>query len=188
MNDGDGQSQMNASDISELIGRVSLGDRQAFRILYDRTNAKLFGVCLRILQDRAAAEDCLQDVFVKIWQNSSKYTVSGYSPITWLAAIARHDAIDRIRARKPVSADFDEALEVASDEPDPESAEISRSEMGRIDQCLGKLGDKQAEAVRGAYLDGYSYQDLATRYKMPLNTVRTWLRRSLISLRECLQQ
>jgi RNA polymerase sigma-70 factor (ECF subfamily) len=179
---------MTTPEISELIGRVSLGDRQAFRLLYDRTHAKLFGVCLRILRDRAAAEDCLQDVFVKIWQNSSKYTVSGYSPITWLAAIARNDAIDRIRARKPQAADLDEALDIASDEPDPERAEVSRSEMGRIETCLGKLGDKQAEAVRGAYLDGYSYQDLAARYKMPLNTVRTWLRRSLISLRECLQQ
>lgn len=179
---------MNASDISELIGRVSLGDRQAFRLLYDRTNAKLFGVCLRILRDRAAAEDCLQDVFVKIWHNSSKYTVSGYSPIAWLAAIARNDAIDRVRARKPMAADLDEALEIASDAPDPERVEVLRSEMGRVESCLGKLGGKQAEAVRGAYLDGYSYQDLATRYKMPLNTVRTWLRRSLISLRECLQQ
>jgi len=179
---------MTTHELSDLIGRVSLGDRQAFRTLYDRTNAKLFGVCLRILHDRAAAEDCLQDVFVKIWQNSSKYTVSGYSPITWLAAIARHDAIDRLRARKPHAAELDEALEIASDEPDPETAEVSRSEMGRIENCLGQLGPKQAEAVRGAYLDGYSYQDLSARYRMPLNTVRTWLRRSLISLRECLQQ
>ncbi len=179
---------MNAQELSDLIGRVSLGDRQAFRLLYDRTNAKLFGVCLRILRDRAAAEDCLQDVFIKIWQNSSKYTVSGYSPIAWLAAIARNDAIDRIRARKPIAADLDDAHDIASDEPDPEASEVSRSEMGRIENCLGQLGPKQAEAVRWAYLDGYSYQDLATRYKMPLNTVRTWLRRSLISLRECLQQ
>jgi RNA polymerase sigma-70 factor (ECF subfamily) len=179
---------MTASELSDLIGRVSLGDRQAFRQLYDRTNAKLFGVCLRILRDRASAEDCLQDVFVKIWLNASKYTVSGYSPVTWLCAIARNDAIDRIRARKPQAADIDEALDIASQEPDPEKTEISRSEMGRIETCLGKLGVKQAEAVRGAYLDGYSYQDLSERYKMPLNTVRTWLRRSLISLRECLQQ
>jgi len=179
---------MTSNELSDLIARVSLGDRAAFRAVYDTTSAKLFGVCLRILRDRAAAEDCLQEVYVKIWQNASKYTVSGYSPITWLAAIARNDAIDRIRARKPLASNIDDAVDIASNAPDPESAAVAGSEMGRIEDCLGKLKPGQAGAVRGAYLDGYSYQDLATRYKMPLNTMRTWLRRSLISLRECLEQ
>ena len=179
---------MQSTDLSDLIVKISLGDRQAFRSLYDRTSAKLFGISLRILRDRAAAEDSLQDVYIKIWQNASKFTVSNNSPIAWLAAIARNDAIDRIRARKPVSYDIDEALDVASSEPDPEAALLSGAQMGVIDKCLGKLKPDHAAAVRAAYLDGFTYQDLATRFEQPLNTVRTWLRRSLLSLRECLQQ
>ena len=178
---------MDSSEISNLIGRISLGDRKAFRMLYQATSAKLFGICLRLLKDRAAAEECLQEVFIKIWQNSSKFSVSEYSPFTWLAAIARNDAIDRLRRRKPVSVEIDDTLEIASDAPDPEAASISASEMARIENCLGKLKADQAEAVRGAYLDGYSYQELAERYGLPLNTLRTWLRRSLLSLSACLQ-
>ncbi len=179
---------MQSTDLSDLIVKVSLGDRLAFRLLYDRTSAKLFGISLRILKDRAAAEDCLQDVYIKIWQNASKYTASDYSPIAWLAAIARNESIDRIRARKPMSSDIDEALDIASSDLDPEATLVSGSEMGRIENCLRKLKPDHAAAVRAAYLDGFSYQDLASRFEQPLNTVRTWLRRSLISLRECLQQ
>jgi len=179
---------MVTSDLSNLIGRVSLGDREAFRALYGQTSAKLFGVCLRILKDRSAAEDCLQDVFVKIWQNASKYSESEYNPLTWLMAIARNDAIDKIRARKPQAIDIDDVLDIASEAPSPEMVTISSSEMNRIEKCLRTLKPEQAAAVRGTYLDGFSYQDLADRYQLPLNTVRTWLRRSLIVLRECLQQ
>jgi RNA polymerase sigma-70 factor (ECF subfamily) len=179
---------MTPGELSSLIGRVSLGDRQAFRSLYAQTSAKLFAICLRILKDRGTAEECLQDVYVKIWQNSSKFSVSEYGPIAWLAAIARNDAIDSLRRRKPQSVDIDDALDIASEAPDPEANSISASEMARIESCLGTLKPDQAQAVRSAYLDGYSYQDLAERYHLPLNTLRTWLRRSLLTLRACLQQ
>jgi RNA polymerase sigma-70 factor (ECF subfamily) len=78
------------------------------------------------------------------------------------------------------------ALDVADAGPNPEQAEASRGERGRIDNCLGQLDADKADAVRGAYLDGYSYEELSERHKVPLNTMRTWLRRSLIKLRECL--
>jgi RNA polymerase sigma-70 factor, ECF subfamily len=177
-----------ANELTDLISRVALGDRAAFRTLYEKTNAKLFSVCLRILRDRAAAEDSLQEVYVKIWHNASKYTVTGYSPITWLAAIARYDAIDRIRAGKHQAVYLDEIEDLASDAADPESLSVDASEMRRITLCLNELKPEHAEAVRSAYIDGYSYEDLAKRYQMPLNTVRTWLRRSLLSLRACLQR
>jgi RNA polymerase sigma-70 factor, ECF subfamily len=179
---------MSTNELSNLIARVALGDRGAFRNLYDKTNAKLFSVALRILRDRAAAEDCVQDVYVKIWNNAGKYTVSGYSPITWLAAIARYDAIDRIRASKNRAVNIEEIADFASDAPSPEAVSVETSEMRRINLCLNELKPDQASAVRSAYVDGYSYQELALHYKLPLNTVRTWLRRSLISLKACLER
>ncbi|MBI4923137.1 MAG: sigma-70 family RNA polymerase sigma factor [Devosia nanyangense] len=174
------------AEISDLIARCALRDRQAFRTLYGRTSAKLFGVTLRILRDRSEAEEALQEVYVKIWQRADRYVPGGYSPISWLVAVARNHALDVLRARKPQSDDLDLALDVADAGPDPEQAAADRGERSRIDNCLGQLDGEKADAVRGAYLDGYSYEELSARHKVPLNTMRTWLRRSLLKLRECL--
>ena len=175
-----------STEIADLIARCALRDRQAFRDLYQRTSAKLFGVSLRILKDRAEAEEALQEVYVKIWQRADRYVAGGYSPISWLVAVARNHALDILRARKPRTDDIDAALDVADAGPDPEQAAVDRGERARIDGCLDELEEPKADAVRGAYLDGFSYEDLAARHSVPLNTMRTWLRRSLLKLRECL--
>jgi RNA polymerase sigma-70 factor, ECF subfamily len=177
---------MTPEDISQLISRVALGDRAAFNALYAATSAKLFGVCLRVLKNRTDAEDVLQETYVKIWHNAAKYQVSGYSPVTWLVAIARNQAIDRLRARKPEGADLTDAEEVADVAHTPEQLALIGNETERLRLCLEKLSPGRAEAVKAAYMEGYSYQELADRLGQPLNTVRTWLRRSLISLKECL--
>ena len=177
-----------STEIVELISRVALRDRSAFKTLYARTNAKLFGVTLRILRDRSEAEEALQEVYVKIWQRADRYVAGSYSPISWLVAVARNHALDIIRARKPVSDDIEAALDIADGGPDPEQAAVQSGERSRIEGCLAELEPDRAEAVRGAYLDGYSYEELAARYSVPLNTMRTWLRRSLLKLRDCLTQ
>ena len=173
-------------DIADLIARCALRDRQAFAALYTRTSAKLYGVTLRILRDRSEAEEALQEVYVKIWQRADRYVPGGYSPISWLVAVARNHSLDVLRARKPTGEDIGLALDVADAGPTPEQAAADRGERSRIDDCLGQLDADKADAVRGAYLDGYSYDELATRFSVPLNTMRTWLRRSLLKLRECL--
>ena len=178
--------QTQSQDIADLIARCALRDRAAFRILYDRTSAKLFGVTLRILRDRSEAEEAIQEIYVKIWQRADRYVAGGYSPISWLVAVARNHALDILRARRPVAADLDAALEVHDAGPNPERAAVNNDERGQIEHCLGTLEPERAEAVRGAYLDGYSYDELAARYDVSLNTMRTWLRRSLLRLRECL--
>ncbi len=175
-----------APELARLLARVALGDRAAFRELYRRTSAKLFGVCVRILRDRAAAEEALQEVYVKVWQRAGRYRQSGFSPISWLVAVARNHCLDIVRARKPSGEDLELALGVADEGPSPEDAAIGSAERARIEGCLEKLEPGRAEAVRGAYLDGFSYEELAARHSVPLNTMRTWLRRSLIRLRECL--
>ena len=175
-----------SAEIAELIARIALRDRTAFRALYDRTSAKLFGVTLRILKDRSEAEEALQEVYVKIWQRADRYVSGGYSPISWLVAVARNHCLDVLRARKPQADDLEAATDIADAAPDPEQAALAGSERSRIDGCLGQLDTDKADAVRAAYLDGFSYEELAARYSVPLNTMRTWLRRSLLKLRECL--
>src|SRR5690606_11499813 len=116
------------ADIADLIARCALRDRQAFRDLYSRTSAKLFGVTLRILRDRSEAEEALQEVYVKIWQRADRYVPGGYSPISWLVAVARNHSLDVLRARKPQSEDIDMALGVADAAPSPERVAVDRSE------------------------------------------------------------
>mgnify|MGYP001152326366 FL=1 len=179
---------MEPQDITKLIVRTSMKDRTAFDLLYRQTSAKLFGVCLRVLNDRGEAEDALQEVYVKIWTKADRFAVSDLSPISWLVAIARNHSIDRIRARRRPAADIETVLDVADPTPGPEAAAVSGDEAGQIHRCLEELEDDRAGAVRGAYLKGESYAELAERYKVPLNTMRTWLRRSLMKLRECLER
>jgi len=175
-----------SADIADLIARCALRDRAAFATLYSRTSAKLYGVTLRILRDRSDADEALQEVYVKIWQRADRYVPGGYSPISWLVAVARNHCLDVLRARKPQSEDIEMALDVADAGPDPEASAVDRGERARIDSCLDQLDADKADAVRGAYLDGYSYEELSARHHVPLNTMRTWLRRSLLKLRECL--
>lgn len=173
-------------DIEVMIGSAALGDRQAFSDLYDATSAKLFAVCLRVLKERSAAEDAMQDTYVKIWADAGRYAVSGYSPMTWLITIARNTAIDRLRAARPTSNLDDYSAVLSAGGMSPEQAAIARSEESRISACLEELDGDRRAAVTGAYLDGYTYKELAERFGVPLNTMRTWLRRSLASLRACL--
>jgi RNA polymerase sigma-70 factor, ECF subfamily len=179
---------MTPQDITKLIVRTSMKDREAFDLLYKSTSAKLFGVCLRVLNDRTEAEEALQEVFVKIWTKADRFAISELSPISWLVAIARNHAIDRIRAKRQKTTDIEEAYDVADPSPSPEAVAVAGGEAGRVFACLDELDGDRAAAVRGAYLDGESYLDLATRFKVPLNTMRTWLRRSLLKLRECLER
>jgi RNA polymerase sigma-70 factor (ECF subfamily) len=176
------------ADIENYIVRTGLGDRAAFSSLYDATSAKLFGVCLRVLNNRSEAEDALQDVYVRIWQKAGNYSANGYSPMTWLITLARNLAIDRLRARKAPATDIDDMVDLADASPTPEAALVQKSERALIDGCLDELDEIHASAVRGAYLEGDTYQDLADRAGVPINTMRTWLRRSLAKLKDCLSR
>jgi RNA polymerase sigma-70 factor (ECF subfamily) len=179
---------MTPQHISKLILRTALKDRAAFDELYRHTSAKLFGVCLRVLNDRPEAEEALQEVYIKVWTKADRYAASELSPISWLVAIARNHAIDRIRTRRAATTDLDAALDIADPLPGPEARALEQGESRRLAGCLDELDADRAAAVRGAYLRGDSYAELAERFGVPLNTMRTWLRRSLLKLRECLER
>lgn len=176
------------SDLNALLAQVAIGNRVAFEALYDATSAKLLGVCIRVLKDRDTAEDAMQEAYVKIWKAADRYRVTGHSPMTWLITIARNTAVDRMRARKVHEDIADHEYGLVSRAPGPETAVIAASEAERIMTCLEELGADRREAIRGAYLDGQSYKDLSERFGVPLNTMRTWLRRGLAALKECMAQ
>lgn len=178
------------TELEQMIARVALGDRAAFDALYDATSAKLHAVCLSLLKDRPEAEDTLQEVYVSIWRGASRYAVNGLSPMTWLITIARNRAIDRLRARgsRPASGPSDAAAEIAAPGPTPEAAAIRAEERQLLQICLAELDPVHAGAVRAVYLEGLTYADLAQREGVPLNTLRSWLRRSLLRLKDCVSR
>lgn len=177
-----------SAEIGELISRVALGDNAAFKQLYDRTSAKLFGICLRILNDRAEAEDVLQEVYVRVWHKADRYASGKATGITWLSAVARNLAIDRYRSRKPENDDIDEMDHIEDDGPSPEASTLAGDENRQMSDCLDELDPKHANAVRKTYLSGWTYQEAADELTVPLNTVRTWIRRSLLALRDCMNR
>lgn len=177
---------MEGEDLDDLLARCALGDRGAFRGLYDLAAPKLFGVALRILGNRGDAEDAVQEAFMKVWHGAGRYQPGRGPAAAWLVTIARNSAIDRLRRRSAPTRDLDDLPGLADPAPSPEATTIAGDERRRIADCLGRLAPDRATAVQAAYLEGWSYDELARRFGVPLNTMRTWLRRALISLRECL--
>lgn len=174
-------------EIAALLERVARKDRAAFSALYQATSAKLYGIALRILRRRDLADEVLQEVYVKIWDRAGDFDASRASPVTWLATIMRNRALDEIRRQRPASIeDYPEALNIASGE---ESAlmRVMRGEDGRrLAECLTQLEPNRRDMVVLAYCEGFSRDELAAKYGQPVNTIKTWLRRSLKLLKECL--
>ena len=174
--------------IADLLSRVALRDHEAFAQLYEKMSAKLFGISLRILNNKADAEDVLQEVFVKIWNKADTFQTGRASAIAWLSMITRNQAIDRLRTRKPGEVDILEREDIADNSPSPEANAVASNEYERLENCLSQLKPDHAAAVKNTYLEGKSYQETADALDKPLNTIRTWIRRSLISLQDCLKQ
>ena len=168
--------------------RVAQGDEAALEEVYARTNAKLYGICLRILRDRDEAEDALQEVYVKVWRSAASFEPSRASPITWLAILARNKAIDKLRSSARLRGA--EPIQAAMGERDPNKDALSQvtdsQDRRRLLLCMDELEVRQSDAIRSAFLDGATYNDLAERTGVPLGTMKSWVRRGLLRLRECL--
>jgi len=178
------------AEIEKLIARVARKDRHAFENLYFETSAKLFGICQRVLNNRAEAEDALPEIYIKVWHNAGKYNLSGLRPMTWLITIARNHAVDRLRAHRVRAADGN--MDAGADFDDrglgSEAMALQSAAAGPLASCLEGLAADRAEAVQLAYMRGETYADLSTRYAVPLNAMRSWLRPSLTELKTCLSR
>lgn len=168
----------------QLIGEVASGNKSAFARLYGLTHAKLLGVALRILRDRALAEDVLQESYVKVWRHAGSYDPSIASPMTWMATIVRHGAIDALRKRQLEALGSEEEMAtIASNDPDPvEEMHLARLRPKAL-AAFAKLPEEKRRLIMLAYLRDRSRQELSVRFGVPANTVKTHLRRALLELR-----
>jgi len=173
--------------LEELLPKCANANEIAFAKVCDLTSAKLFAVLVRILGMNAAAEDALQETFIKIWLKSGDYRSELGQPMTWLTSIARNQALDLLRKRRTredkevaptesvmASIDFSQATFL----DDHDTAEV-------LEKCLNELSEKSRECIVRAYLEGYSHDELSELHQTPLGTVKSWIRRGLLSLREC---
>ncbi|MBV9634554.1 MAG: sigma-70 family RNA polymerase sigma factor [Methylobacteriaceae bacterium] len=184
-----------AQNLADVMKRVGRRDRRAFAELYQATSAKLYGIVFRILGEKAVADEVLQEVYVKIWERAADFDAARASPITWMAAIARNRALDEVRRRKPdVPAlgrgleEMPDNLEFAAATDHPLDPRERSEELARLMLCLGGLEPNRREMLLLAYYRGMSREALGERFAAPVSTVKTWLRRSLAQLRDCLSR
>lgn len=178
------------SDAAEvaLLRACARGDEKAFASLYDRYSAILFGLLLRILHSRAEAEDCLQEVFLQIWQRAASFDESRGRPFTWLVTLARSRAIDRLRAASARERVANASAQETSEELIDAEDEAVRSEQGEVvRRALAAIPEEQRRALLLAYFEGLTQTEIAERLKEPLGTVKTRMRSGMSKLREMLR-
>ena len=178
-------SSATSDETEVLLHRCTNGDRGAFRLLYDRWGKRLYGIALRITREAALAADATQDAFVQIWQQAHRFDPDRGSAESWLIGIVRYRALDLIRHPSREIPGY-EAEDREDESPDALSRLVSTAEGAALHRCLGELGEDRRRLVVLAFVDGLSHSELAQRMSVPLGTIKSWIRRSLISLRGCL--
>lgn len=177
--------------LEQLLSATAAGDTLAFRRLYDASASHLYGLLLRMLKRRDWAEEALQDCYLKVWQKADTYAPDKGQPLTWLMTVARYRALDLLRARRPeveMPEEADAPPMTFADEnaEDPQARAVEREGLTRLQVCMSVLPVEQRRSVLLAYYEGYTHQEMAQALQAPLGTVKSWVRRGLQRLRECL--
>lgn len=188
------------TDLAHLLSRIALGDRAAFDRLYRDTSPHLLGVILRIQRDRAQAEDVLQEVYVNVWRSAQSFNPALSQARTWLNSVARNRAIDSLRRRQsepqtvsrfqagPDEEDTDMLQDIAADTPGPLDLLEQASNARALTDCMRGLSGEQQHSLALAYYQGLTHAEVAEQMGHPLGTVKSWVRRGLQGLKNCLER
>lgn len=181
-------TRLRNQELERLLAACALSDRKAFSRLYGLTSAKLYGVVLRIVNREEWAQDCLQDTYIKVWNNAGSYRPQLAAPLTWMSTIARNQALDLLRKHKREWMESGDKGLADQVDTDPLPLEgLSRSDDGRrLESCLQQLKDQQRQVIALAYFKGLTHEELAAHTDTPLGTIKTWIRRGLDQLKRCL--
>ena len=179
--------ETNAFDYEAALEACARGERFALRALYDAESQRLLGVVLRIVRNRETAQDILQEAFLLIWQRAASYRRSLGTGRGWIYTVVRHRALDEARRtvrEVPVGDD----LEVIADAAGLHTEALSpdHGAADRLDGCLEHLEEKRRECQDAAFVEGWTHEQIARRVDTPVGTVKSWIRRSLLALKECM--
>lgn len=171
----------------ELLKAVAAGDEAALGQLYDRYRLILFGVLMRILNNREEAEDVLQEVFLQVWRRATDFDANRGKPFTWLVTLARSRGIDRLRALASRERVAVMSVSEASEEVSDAATDAILSEQrGIVNSALSQLPEEQKRPLMLAYFEGLTQSEIATQLGAPLGTVKTRMRSGMMKLRELL--
>ncbi len=177
-------------DLEHLLARCALGDRNAFARLYAISSAHLYPLVLRTVRHPEVAAEVLQEAYVKIWRSAADFRPDVAKPMTWMGRIARNQAIDTLRraqSRPQSDESVDDLAWLADTGDGPDTQVANADEAVRVHRCLEVLDGKQRDAVLLAFFNDLSHDQVAERLGSPLGTVKSWIRRGLLRLRECLE-
>ena len=186
-------------ELAQALARIGIGDRAALAELYRLTASHLFAVVLRIVPQRALAEEVLQEVYLNVWRAAASYEAAQSQPLTWLTSIARNRAIDSVRRAKSqpqfldsaISNDEEQDRDVYETRPDPGPgpAELMQraSEARLLQLCISRLSAEQQQSLALAYFQGLTHSEVAAQMGQPLGSVKSWVRRGLQALKNCLE-
>lgn len=191
MSDDGGSTIANEFDHLDALTRIARGEQAALSQLYQQEGAKLLGVVYRIVKDRGMAEDIVHDACLNIWQRADSFDPQKGAPRTWIFSIARHLALNAIRGRdRHVYTELNDPHEFAEDDTYQHASQVEEAfdwQTGqRMDKCLHQLETERRNCVLHAYVDGLSHAEIAAYTGTPLGTVKAWIKRSLLRLRECM--
>jgi RNA polymerase sigma-70 factor (ECF subfamily) len=183
-----------SATLAALLARTALADQAAFAELYRQTSAHLYAIALRILQQPAVAEETLQEAFVSVWHHAGSYTPAKSQPQTWLTSIVRNRCLDQRRRRELDTVtltrdnDDDVEMDLPAEGPTPVEMLQAGAEAQSVRACLETLEGGQKQAIALAFYQGLSHAELADHLRQPLGTVKSWVRRGLERLKQCLDR
>ncbi len=176
-----------SSELAELLAQCALGDRAAFRRLYELQSARLFGAALRITRQSALAADAVHDALLQVWQNAGRFDPERGNGEAWLLSLVRYRALDIARRGMRETPVTDDMPEPVDEDPDPLARLQSVAEASALHRCLQELEPERRRLVSLAFVEGLTHNELALRTRMPLGTVKSWIRRALAGLKRCLE-
>lgn len=171
----------------ELMQAVALGDRNAFEQLYRHTSPRLFAVALRLLRRQSWAEEVLHESFISVWNRAASYDPDLSSPLTWLTHIVRNRAIDWLRGAGARAAQNEEEWQddQGTSTEEPINQLLLGEEAGKLAECLNHLNVEQRQSIVLAYYQGMSHGEVSAHLQQPLGTIKSWIRRALDHLKNC---
>lgn len=172
----------------QLLKQTAEGSRSAFAELYTLTSPKLYSLAYGILRSSGEAEDVLQEIYVAIWQRADQFDPGRGTAMTWLISLARNKAIDRLRQARETAGEETDWTHIIDEQATPPEAAGMTQERRRLEGCIQKLEARQRGVIVEAFYTGASYPDLAARLSVPIGTMKSWVRCSLLQLKTCLEQ